>query len=810
MAGKSNVGFRITPHKVSVCILLQLYAPPEQVLVPFPFSTVSQHNRLGLFLLTLTKACDNFLEQKLDELINELDEIGGVLNQWLTEHLMHHLSSFKSPDDLFNFFSTLRGTLGSPDSTVMDDQIILDPNSQLGVFLRRCLLAFNQLSFEGVCHLLTNIGIYTKEASSSHDTRDEDDSNNGLEELVDCEDMDLEHYGFEEIIEESEGRTRGREGSMFHIHVPRPLLEMVEGVELRPVMIVDKGSLFAHHLTDALRADDHRGGMFSRDTNWQPFVLGAAKSSLFKNIFMDLPRLCIHSCEEGVDIAPSSSPSMSFGKYETALLCLGMMHSHFGHLKQALEKNDDTCLSYALTAICNLLSDIGISTATGIIGSSYLPVTSFASSLAIQQQLLELLTRSLKRAENLKLTRLVASNRLAMAKFELLHVKRSLLSFGPKSSTKLRTCPSNVIKELRLSSYLLGEVGVDGAAVTVDGAFSSAWLKNLRKPNSSSVLLQGNELGSGCESFHFGGQPSPIPGSLLQLSGSSYLLRATAWEHYGSSTLARLNALIHSTCFADASSSADRELAYIKLIRHLSIFKGHKEAFSALKVAEDKFLSVTKSGIQMLKLQLLHDRALHRGQLKLAQRVCDEFGVLASSVEHAISLLLLAEIHKKAGNAVLGISYALASLSFCQSLNLDLLEASTTLMLGELWLSLGSNHAKRALNLVHKSLPMIFGHGGLELRARANVAVAKCHLSDSSYSVSEDFEAVLDPLRQASEDLEVLEYHELASEAFYLMAQVFNNLGQLEEREKAAASFQKHVLALQDAKNEEEPLSTTM
>ncbi|KAF9589799.1 hypothetical protein IFM89_028734 [Coptis chinensis] len=900
MAGKSNVGFRITPHKVSVCILLQLYAPPEQVLVPFPFSTVSQHNRLGLFLLTLTKACDNFLEQKLDELINELDEIGGVLNQWLTEHLMHHLSSFKSPDDLFNFFSTLRGTLGSPDSTVMDDQIILDPNSQLGVFLRRCLLAFNQLSFEGVCHLLTNIGIYTKEASSSHDTRDEDDSNNDLEELVDCEDMDLEHYGFEEIIEESEGRTRGREGSMFHIHVPRPLLEMVEempvscGVKARDDC--RQGSLFAHHLTDGLRADDHRDGMFLR-TNWQvqgylreqaDLIEKHASSfplSAFEAILKQLQRLApelhrvhylrylnslyhddypasienLHSYfdysagEEGVDIAPSSSPSMSFGKYETALLCLGMMHSHFGHPKQALEKNDDTCLSYALTAICNLLSDIGISTATGIIGSSYLPVTSFASSLAIQQQLLELLTRSLKRAENLKLTCLVASNRLAMAKFELLHVKRSLLSFGPKSPTKLRTCPSNVIKELRLSSYLLGEVGVDGAAVTVDGAFSSAWLKNLRKPNSSSVLLQGNELGSGCESFHFGGQPSPIPGSLLQLSGSSYLLRATAWEHYGSSTLARLNALIHSTCFADASSSADRELAYIKLIRHLSIFKGHKEAFSALKVAEDKFLSVTKSGIQMIKLQLLHDRALHRGQLKLAQRVCDEFGVLASSaesvahslfcmcykfnlqVEHAISLLLLAEIHKKlatdsfmvgamhrsttkvvhhvsikAGNAVLGISYALASLSFCQSLNLDLLEASTTLMLGELWLSLGSNHAKRALNLVHKSLPMIFGHGGLELRARANVAVAKCYLSDSSYSVSEDFEAVLDPLRQASEDLEVLEYHELASEAFYLMAQVFNNLGQLEEREKAAASFQKHVLALQDAKNEEEPLSTTM
>lgn len=89
---------------------------------------------------------------------------------------------------------------------------------------------------------------------------------------------------------------------------------------------------------------------------------------------------------------------------------------------------------------------------------------------------------------------------------------------------------------------------------------------------------------------------------------------------------------------------------------------------------------------------------------------------------------------QKSGNAVSGLPYALASLSFCQSFNLDLLEASATLTLAELWLSLGSNHAKRALSLVHRSLPIILGHGGLELCARANIAVAKCCLSDPSFS----------------------------------------------------------------------------
>lgn len=89
---------------------------------------------------------------------------------------------------------------------------------------------------------------------------------------------------------------------------------------------------------------------------------------------------------------------------------------------------------------------------------------------------------------------------------------------------------------------------------------------------------------------------------------------------------------------------------------------------------------------------------------------------------------------QKSGNAVLGLPYALASLSFCQSFNLDLLESSATLTIAELWLSLGSTHAKRALSLVCRTLPMILGHGGLELCARAHIAFAKCHLSDPTFS----------------------------------------------------------------------------
>lgn len=52
----------------------------------------------------------------------------------------------------------------------------------------------------------------------------------------------------------------------------------------------------------------------------------------------------------------------------------------------------------------------------------------------------------------------------------------------------------------------------------------------------------------------------------------------------------------------------------------------------------------------------------------------------------------------------------------------------------------------------------------------------------------------------------VAQYHELAAEAFYLMAIVFDKLGRLDDREEAAASFKRHILALENFQDEEDPL----
>lgn len=87
-----------------------------------------------------------------------------------------------------------------------------------------------------------------------------------------------------------------------------------------------------------------------------------------------------------------------------------------------MQQSNDTCLAYTLAAISNLLFENGISSTAG---SSYSPFTSIGVSLSVQQQMFVLLRGSLKRTKSLKLKRLVASNHLAMAKFDLTVMKFS-------------------------------------------------------------------------------------------------------------------------------------------------------------------------------------------------------------------------------------------------------------------------------------------------------------------------------------------------------------------------------------------------
>ncbi|KAG8387148.1 hypothetical protein BUALT_Bualt03G0223100 [Buddleja alternifolia] len=444
---KPHSSFSITPHKLSICVLVQVYAPPSQISIPFPFSSFSQHNRLGIFLLALTKACDGIFEPTLDELIAQLREIGGLLNHWLSDHLTRRLSSLASPDDLFNFFADLRGNhpfssitlkqinlfdcvplecdyeveysfgaiiagvviqmviswflafssdlriLGGSDSNVMDDdQIMLDPNSNIGIFVRRCLLAFNQMSFECICHLLTNIGTYCKESLSGYppyELSHLEDSANDPNASLEFENMEMENYVYEKVGDDFEEGETGIRRNPFHGHAPNAFSELVKDTDITSSSRRENIDTNIEVSSSSFSSSDITSGLGSLSgsflhTNWQvqgylsqqadaiekqgsSFPLNAFESILkrLQKLAPELHRVhylrylnSLHhddypcalenlhryfdyrspsSGTEGVEYVSPPSGCSSFGRYEIALLCLGMMHFHLGHPKQALE-----------------------------------------------------------------------------------------------------------------------------------------------------------------------------------------------------------------------------------------------------------------------------------------------------------------------------------------------------------------------------------------------------------------------------------------------------------------------------------------
>lgn len=563
-------------------------------------------------------------------------------------------------------------------------------------------------------------------------------------------------------------------------------------------------------------------------------------------------------------LSGANTSGATTGRFQSGLLALGSMHARFGHTSQALQalneavgiaqqNSDDSCLAHALAALCHLVSEVGVPGDASTLEST-LPGLDAGNgpSLNVQEQLLLLLECCLRRAVELRLPHLVAFSRLVLAKFSLKFIRRSPLLNGPRTSEQLMTSPLDVYKTLKLSPYLLSSITSSyttlGSAVSNNVAGGS-----LQRPGATGTGSSTNQgLGMPGNISNMGGgsmRGNPILGSILQLAGTAHLLRAASWELYGSMPMARISSLIHATCYRDVASADDLSLAYVKLAQYLATYKSYDEACTALDIASKKFPLVAKSRIRAERLRIIHERALHRGEIRVAQAACDMLAALpspvqgvdvelkidaahrhartllavgqfseAASVAHSLfdtcykykmqlesimALLLLADIHKKAESFVSGLPYALASLTLSKSFNLDLVHAAAMVTLSELWLGLGPSHADQARGLLHQCMTMVLGHGGRELKARTYLAVAQCHLCSRTYSVHADPQAVCEPLQAAADEFEVLEDNEQASEVYYLQARVFNEMGAIEERDHAATLFQQYTLALQAAQTKE-------
>ncbi|KAL3684126.1 hypothetical protein R1sor_002148 [Riccia sorocarpa] len=891
--------FVLTPHKVVMCILLNAMAAPRSgssslVTLPLPL-----RHRLARLLLDFVTASATLLEPTYEELEYNLEKaLGTDTGFWREVHSL--LKSFSTAEDLFNLFFSLRELLASSSRPNLvslrgdDDQLSVDLSSTLGLFLRRCSLSFNELSFEEVCRLLRELKHY-RELSET--------AKNKLATPSPLVRIFQQHQFLDETVKEDTTSSATNLGIPGSPRTPRIAFGSADhenvGADIfsfRRSGLANRGGSSAGIRSANLPTDTTSRRHFLRTSAEveaylsEQAVILETKRSFQKDLtdglverLSDLKELTVHipqvhyvqylSCLFQKDY-PAAMESLhrfcdfnageanmpkesGIGRLQAGLLGLGHMHAYMGHITMALQalnesvliaqqNNDNHCLLHALAALCNLFSEVGVYTddeerSKWITHPGFDPEYKFYP--APEQHFVGLLKRCLRRALELRLPQLIGFSRLAIARIKLQHVHKIAVVARMRNSLQFGTSPVEVCKILRVNQFSMGNIDGSGfrmSSSTAHGRNSHADLSNAGQVPPVSGALSGAGWG------WWKPQLKWLARSMLKLGGTSRLLRATSWELYGSKSSVRESTLVHVACYADAASADDLSLAYMKLVKMQTDLKGFSTGCDALATAFKRFPLLSESRVRAVDLQYMVERALYQGKPEIAEVANGELLALASLVsgvdmnikvqasiykaqihlavsqyreaavashrlyslcykgnlqQESIHLLLLtADIHKRAGNAVTGLPYVLAGLSLCQSLNLDLLHASATVTLAELWVGLGMVSAKRGILLLQQCMIVVLGHGSLQLRARANLAMAKCYLSDPSFSVGKESGIVLKRLQAAVSQSKTIEDKELLIESLYLQAVVLDAAGLIEERDQAAASFQHCLLSMQRSK----------
>eukprot|EP00850_Spirogloea_muscicola_P000012 SM000001S04414 [mRNA] locus=s1:5226:11740:- [translate_table: standard] len=790
------------------------------------------------------QAHDGFVEPPLADFLRSFSGAPERSDGDFAEQVASQVASFESPNDLFDFFQSLRDVLLASFAAReegLSANVLIVYNSTFGHFLRRSIIAFDSLPFEAICQLLIDLKAYStdKDASSPQEMRSIDNHLPINTENTWTVELGHEWASQQELAVQGLGLSVDRstrlqitKGSRKFLK-PAGQLEAALEAEARAIQKQPRSASKAgleEKLKELLRLNP-----------------GASKAHyliyLHSRRYKDYAAASQNLHRAG---HTGSTGDGNVGDFQTALLELGCLHTEFGHAHEALQalnetvriaqqacvqsrfllvqNNDDTCLAHALASLCHLLLESPASTALSASSG-----TSAGDKVGgVPRQLLLLLRRCLTRAMELNIPHLVAFARLALA--------------------------TSQMQALRETAHLLEgtaapQAGATSTGATLLGVGSS--LTHTATSASRSFQVNASASQSGGSILSGWGQVAARAAPLLEtgvrLAGCSHLLKATSWELYGSTPMARLGALVHATCYQDVARADDLCTSYVKLAKYVASQNGYKAAAAALEVALKKFSLPANRRLRVCQLELLHDRSLHKGHLRLAEEAVMELSALVSAtpgsdmelrvavgmrsarnllasddlpgaadlaeklladcvqshlqLELVQVLILSTNIHKQAGSPISALPYALNCVTLSQSLSLDMFEAAAVVLVAELWLALGSEEAARSSKLLTCCLPLILAHGDLELRGNCHLALAKCRLISLEESrVLEESAGIVELLSVAADCFEALEARAEAAESYYLMALTYNAMDDAAAREAAAEKSQWHTQALQEAR----------
>jgi tetratricopeptide (TPR) repeat protein len=832
----------ITPHQVAVCFLIKGYLSPGG---DDPGGNWTQRQALGDALLTVIRGMGNGVrELSIWELAHTLQiHVTAILRT--TQHadqgqygasvasaLHIYMCSGGTVDRLIVLFDQLARMVTTSTNARAEESVGADDNSVMGFFLRRCWCDFTALSFEDLCTLASaceryGVGFkpYTIQPAMEINMKTYRSRDNvlrylstgllRLDSLLGKVNIDTLEYN--QAVMDLEGALPGGllPSHLVAASVARNRRNVIEAVE-RVHKTISETTL--------------------RDSSWA-MPLMAKDTSILQNSALLLAStyarlghssMAMTALDEAMRVAQQAGDDIAL-VHTLALLCSIMETATPGTMDQITsEDHVDELETLLQRCLCR---------------AEALSVPQIAAYAHLSLARTCLLSPTSSETEAIEYFRTVAGLGIAGSFMETdpterPPIERALekLREAESSFPKQRCSPSSIaVNASRRYVQHLHAVTSLCAAVPVCPPPSSG-LACVR-------ILKGlGELFSPIPQA-FGQLPVHVRQSMSdqvrKLANSSCLLSSTSLELHGSRRLAQA----HLLAFLSTQSSVEGDGNDVAVgLSHLAVSiadsHGYAAARQVIELIEKRMPDSKRLfALEAALLTIEHRHACHRRDIRAAlvlaskligcadstdqsrigyriagleararsylagqyfaegEKVARRALSLATSTHQSLDalrlLILVGRIHYEGGNFETALPYAISALVQTRAMHAQLLWAEAALLLGCILYEM-AGHQEEGVRYVKAAMPLVMGHGGLELRARARLALAEMmELYDRKCDDANICQERLKLLELIKRDYTKLEDWQEISYCEGLTAELYERLGDADGQAAALGRAQK-------------------
>lgn len=812
----------VSPLEIFLCCLVNAYVhPPSQDTETGDQLDPRQvAHRLATFLLQELKCATSPTYPSLRSLLIRLQEVLGPAGKEVARSVLDVFQKLESPDDVIGLFDDLQ-ELFEADSNYDygDGKVVmaLEPDSVLGIFVRRCGVAFRELPFEGVARLWRDLQTLLQDAVT------------GVEEHEPCY---RDAGALEGFLSDRLQKTEEKGCSAPMSALEDELQELESARDLMPRLLYVK-------LVNSL---DHKDYLAALDQLHQYFDYMGAPGGPGMN-------------------SNQSPPFDPYGaSYQSALLGLSSANASLGHVPEAMQAineafrvatqgNDPRGLLNALAALCRTLQmqNGGQGLLTGQGGA-----VGGKSNGEQQIHLLRLLRRCLERSWELGCPHVAAYARLALAKFHLQHQVDPLdgqlgggapeegasggISWGSIESGAggPKECAALQVGDALRDVSRLQHASLLGAmASNLSNSFGGSSAGRLAQQRAAAgvgeLYVNSDVFGSNIKCSESGSSRV-----VHQLTGGAHLLRAASWYQYGNPSLAHAHILMFLTAYGRQARADDVAVAYGQLLELTADCQGFSCAHMLVNHIVPKLPLSAQRPLWSAYLGLNHSLAVNRGDMRTAFNLVEEMqglpdptgaldidlrlecqrrramtlmesgalqpaytatGTLFSDALHgglyveAIgALLVYARIMISALNPLGALPFLLSALLHCQMYGMDMQAAEASLLLAKVWKEMVPGSRGPALKLLEDVLPLILAHGPLALQGEVLLTLAEVILEDQQELEEAVGERSSRLLEEAADAFQYVELWARAAHCYLLLASVHDARGAIGSRDAAAAA----------------------